>query len=170
MPDFTWPEALWDQFGGAIDMLERAIVAFPEAVWSDRSRNPEVWAMAFHTVFWLDYYLADDPKSFAPPAPFGLEEMDPAGVLAPNPFDRADVLAYLRDLRERCRTLILGLTAETAMQPRKFGGVQGSTVESLLYSLRHLQHHTGQLNLLLRQTIDSAPLWVRRAGQVPPPR
>jgi uncharacterized damage-inducible protein DinB len=33
--------------------------------------------------------------------------------------------------------------------------------ELLLYSLRHIQHHTGQLNLILRQVTDSAPRWLR---------
>jgi len=32
-----------------------------------------------------------------------------------------------------------------------------------LYNLRHVQHHAAQLNLILRQTIDSAPPWVGRA-------
>jgi hypothetical protein len=30
----------------------------------------------------------------------------------------------------------------------------------LLYNMRHVQHHAAQLNLILRQTIDSAPGWV----------
>jgi hypothetical protein len=30
--------------------------------------------------------------------------------------------------------------------------------------MRHIQHHVGQLNLVLRQTVDSAPRWVRKSG------
>ena len=36
-------------------------------------------------------------------------------------------------------------------------------VESLLYNMRHVQHHAAQLNLLLRQSTNSAPDWVARA-------
>ena len=32
--------------------------------------------------------------------------------------------------------------------------------EVVIYNLRHVQHHVAQLNLLLRQRIDSAPQWV----------
>jgi hypothetical protein len=32
--------------------------------------------------------------------------------------------------------------------------------ELLLYNVRHVQHHAAQLNLILRQTTDSAPSWV----------
>jgi len=28
--------------------------------------------------------------------------------------------------------------------------------------MRHVQHHAAQLNLILRQTIDSAPTWVSK--------
>jgi uncharacterized damage-inducible protein DinB len=38
-------------------------------------------------------------------------------------------------------------------------------LELLLYDLRHLQHHTAQLNLLLRQRTNSAPRWVGRAAR-----
>ncbi len=49
-----WKNLVWQQFGGSIDMLENAIRACPEKLWSDRSRNPEFWYTAFHTLFWLD--------------------------------------------------------------------------------------------------------------------
>ena len=35
-----------------------------------------------------------------------------------------------------------------------------SVFEILLYNMRHVQHHTAQLNLLLRQEINTAPKWV----------
>jgi len=32
--------------------------------------------------------------------------------------------------------------------------------------VKHLQHHTAQLNLLLRQRLDAAPRWVGRGRRV----
>jgi uncharacterized damage-inducible protein DinB len=37
-----------------------------------------------------------------------------------------------------------------------------SVAELLLYNMRHVQHHAAQLNLILRQKIDSAPNWVSK--------
>ena len=34
--------------------------------------------------------------------------------------------------------------------------------ELLLYTLRHVQHHPGQLNCILSQHTGSAPRWVKR--------
>jgi len=36
----TWNKIFWRQFGASIDMLENAIVACPDDLWSDPSRQP----------------------------------------------------------------------------------------------------------------------------------
>ena len=55
------------------------------------------------------------------------------------------------------------LTDERARQPCRYGNVGLSFAELLLYGMRHVQHHVAQLNLLLRQNVDPAPHWVKRA-------
>ena len=82
---------LWHQLGAAIDTLENAITACPDALWSDRSQQPEYWYLAYHTLFFLDYYLSDTADGFAPPEPFTLEELDPAGVLPERPFTKDEL-------------------------------------------------------------------------------
>jgi hypothetical protein len=60
----SFRETLWHQFGASIDMLKNAVVSCPEALWDNES---EFWYLAYHTLFWLDYYLAEDPNEFLPP-------------------------------------------------------------------------------------------------------
>jgi len=60
---------------------------------------------------------------------------------------------------------IEALTDEQARRHCDFEWIDVSVAELMLYNLRHVQHHAAQLNLVLRQTIDSAPAWVRRAGE-----
>ena len=79
-------EALAQQYGAAIDALENAIVACPDDVWSAGPPWQQFWYLASHTLFWLDHYLAGTPEGFQPPPPYGLEEMDPAGVLPPRVY------------------------------------------------------------------------------------
>ena len=85
--DTSWNTILWGQFGAAIDMLENAIMACPDGLWSDPS-TPGVagfWYVAYHTLFFLDLQLSGTvegfAQGFAPPAPFDLRELDPAGLL-----------------------------------------------------------------------------------------
>lgn len=158
-------DALWMQFGAAIDALENAIRACPDKVWDDRTLKPEFWYTAYHTLFWLDYYLADSPTGFSPPAPFGMEEMDPAGVLPERVYSQDELLRYLQHGRIKCRTLLAGLTPVGAAARYISGKIDFSRVEILLYTMRHVQHHAGQLNLLLRQTVDAGSRWTFQAKQ-----
>lgn len=107
MDDF-WKTLLWQQFGAAIDMLENAMHACPDDLWSNADEKPAwikksvvgFWYVVYHTLFWLDFIY-----------------------------------------RNRNRDSNRG-------------------AELLLYRMRHVQHHVAQLNLLLRQSVDSAPAWV----------
>ena len=164
MDPTTWKEAVWQQFGAAIDMLENAVVACPDGLWADRSRRPEVWYLVYHTLFWLDLYLAGSVEGFAPPQPFDLGELDPEGVLPERPYTKAELRSYLEHSREKCRATIEGLTDEGARRLCRFGWGEISFAELLLYNMRHVQHGAAQLNLILRHATDSAPRWVAGAS------
>jgi hypothetical protein len=161
--DATWRAILWQQFGAAIDMLDNALLACPEELWSDRSRRPEFWYVVFHTLFFLDLYLSGSVEGFAPPAPFTLDELDPAGLLPERPYTKDELHSYLEHGRRECRATIEALTDEKARRRCGFERLDLSELELLLYNMRHVQHHAAQLNLILRQTIDSAPGWVTKA-------
>lgn len=168
--DSYWRIVVWQQFGAAIDMLGNAIAACPDELWSEPDRTPQwqergvvgFWYLVFHTLFFLDYYLADSP-TFRPPPPFTLDELDPAGILPDRPYAKAELVAYLEHCRARCQAAVDGLTDEAARRPSGPSRLELSRGELLLYNLRHVQHHTAQLNLLLRQATGDAPRWVGKA-------
>jgi hypothetical protein len=163
--DATWREAVWGQFGAAIDMLENAMVACPDSLWSDRSRQPEFWQLAYHTLFWLDLYLSDSLEGFAPPAPFTLGELDPEATPMERPYTRDELQGYLRHGRRKCREFLDTLTEEKARLRSPFAWTEFTVAELLLYNLRHVQHGAAQLNLMLRQARTSAPAWVARTAR-----
>jgi hypothetical protein len=154
---------IWQQFGAAIEMVERSIRACPEAVWGDRSQRPEYWYVVYHTLFFLDLYLSDSRKGFTPPSPYNLNELDPAGALPDRVYTKEELLSYLEHGRRKCEQRIATLTDENENQVCPFGWTDMTRTEALLYNMRHVQHHAGQLYLLLRQRIDSTPGWVDKA-------
>ncbi|MBI1801372.1 MAG: DinB family protein [Chloroflexi bacterium] len=161
--DTIWKTIIWSQFGAAIDMLDNALLACPDALWSDRSQQNEYWYVAYHALFWLDLYLSGSEEGFAPPAPFTLVEMDPAGLLPERPYTKDELRVYLEHGRQRCRAAIDGLTDETAHRRCAFSWGEVSFAELLLYNLRHVQEHASQLLLILGQNTGSAPGWVTKA-------
>lgn len=158
---------LWQQFGASIDALERTIEMCPDEVWGDPAKLSdawhEPWYLTFHTLFWLELYLHGSKEGFRPLEPYGLEELDPTGVLPDRIYSRAEMLAYLHHCRQKCKATIESLTTESAQRVCKFRWGEFSFIELLLYNMRHVQHHVGQINLILRQRIDNAPRWVIRA-------
>jgi len=171
----TLRTALLQQFGATIDMLENALLACPSVhwnglLWSDprAPEYPSFWSITHHTLFWLDLHLTGSLEGFAPPAPFTLDELDPAGVLPEQPYTKEELHAYLVHLRKKCQTTIAELSDEKAHQQVAFPwarGKQVSYLELLLYSMRHVQEHAAQLSFFLGQhgIPDEALDWVARA-------
>lgn len=158
--DIAWRAILRRQFGAAIDMLENALLACPEELWGDRSRRPEFWYVVYHTLFFLDLYSSGSVEGFAPPAPFTLDEMDPAGLLPGRVYTKGELQTYLAHGRGKCLETIEAMTDERARARCVFPWGEMSFAELLLDNMRHVQHHAAQLNLILRQETDSAPGWV----------
>lgn len=161
--DKNLKEVIWRQLGAAIDMLENCVAACPEEVWSDRTRQPEYWYMVYHTLFFLDLYLHGSLEGFHPPAPFNMDEIDPSGILPERVYTKDEMQSYLEHCRQKSRMTIKELTDERASERCEFPWVSMDFGELILSNMRHVQHHTAQLNLILRQKIDSAPRWVKAA-------
>lgn len=148
---------IWRQFGASIDMLENAINLCPNEFWDTEKK---FWYISYHCLFWLDYYLTLDPANFKPPSPYGLSEFDPSGAMPDRVYSKEEMLSYLQYSRHKCYDLVSTMTKEIADSRWKNDYKDYSFLEILLYNMRHVQHHTAQLNLLLRQEINNAPKWV----------
>jgi uncharacterized damage-inducible protein DinB len=180
--DNSWNTVLWRQFGAAIDTLENALVACPDTLWRQRlwgnapgyqvpaGSHPqfgELWYVAFHTLFWLDLYLAAAPEEeFAPPAPLTRPPE--------RTFTKEELLAYLAATRRTCHATLSALTDEKARQAVPYPWIEGSGeavsfLELQLYSMRHVQEHAAQLSLYLGQHAvpDEALDWVPRPKDEP---
>lgn len=165
-----WKTIIWQQFGAAIDTLDDALRACPDDLWharlwdnpSERPEYSQVWYCVYHTLFWLDLYLTGAEEGFAPPDPFTLIEKEEDG-LPDRPYTRDELQAYLAYGRRKCQATLEALTDETAQRRCRFGWGEVSFVELQLYSMRHVQEHAAQLNLLLGQRGVSGPNWVATA-------
>jgi DinB superfamily len=136
-----------------------------EDLWEDRSMPgfSAFWYLGYHTLFWLDFYLSCSDRGFAPPAPFGLEELDPAGRLPSRAYERAELQAYLVHGRQKCLATITSATDEQLGRLCRVGQGELPFAELVLYTMRHVQEHAAQLNMFLGQRTGSAGGWVGSA-------
>jgi DinB superfamily len=153
-------EILRRQFGASIDMLKNAVTLCPAEFWDTEKK---FWYNAYHCLFFLDYYLTLEPKDFSPPAPFTLSEFEDR--MPERTYTKDEVLTYLKFCRKKCRDLIGGMTDEIAKSfwTNESKTMSYTVIEILIYNMRHVQHHSAQLNLLLRQEINDAPEWIYEA-------
>jgi hypothetical protein len=152
--DNTFKTELWNQYGAALDMLENALVKCPASLWDDENK---FWYNAYHCLFFTDYDLTTDPENFHPPEPYTLSEMDPSGVMPDRTYTKDELITYTRHCREKCRKLIM---QDIANMRWNNGRRNYSMTEHLLHSMRHVQHHTGQLNMMLGKIDHDLPKWV----------
>ena len=165
--DTTWNTIVWHQFGAAIDMLDNALHACPDELWQERLYSEqagqpgfaEFWYIAYHALFWLDFYLSDSAEGFAPPAPFTFTEFD-AGLLPERVYTKAELQTYLEHGRRKCRSQLETLSDLLIPQGVRPDWPDMSVAELMLYNMRHIQEHASQLNLFLGQKVGSAPGWV----------
>ena len=162
MPGDITRAALAGQCGAALDMLEHALRACPEPLWDRAGDEPPFWYLACHTLFGFDACLGDGEEGFQPPAPFGLEEWGPAGVMPPRTCTRDELSGDLEHVRRRVHASLAALDAARTVEVPRFWDLRLGRLELLLYNLRHAQHHTGQLQMRLRQAGVEPPRWVRR--------
>ncbi len=156
-------DSIWSQFGASLDMLENAIHMCPDEHWDTAL---DFWYLSYHCIFWTDYYLTSEPNKFEPPKPFTFSEFDPTGKKPDRTYTKTEILGYLAHCQQKAYQLINELTNDK-LNDRWINEYKNySLLEILLYNMRHIQHHSAQLNLLLRQTINNAPNWVSQAKKI----
>jgi hypothetical protein len=156
-------QSLWLQLGASIDSLKEAIEMCPATLWDTEKK---FWYQAYHTIFFLDYYLTTDPIHFCPPAPFTLSELGEA--MPERVYTKEELLVYLSSCRNKCEQLLNSMTIEVAESKwiNESKTMIYPVIEILMYNMRHVQHHAAQLNLILRQEIKNAPEWIFRAKNI----
>jgi hypothetical protein len=121
---------------------------------------PEFWYIAYHTLFWLDFYLSGSAAGFTPPAPFSLSEMDPSGILPDRQYAREELLSYVAHCRRKCLREVSELTTESARRLCSFPWLELTYAELLLDNMRHVQEHAAQLSMYLGQQVGMSAKWV----------
>lgn len=173
-----WQTLIGRQFAAAIQMMRSAIEACPGDLWDDRTGGSPFWHLAYHALFFTDFYLSDDEKAFQPveyhedKAHFLPGDYQEFGGIVATPaasYTKAQLLEYADHCLRKCENVFERLTDEQALARCGFSWYELNVGEFLLNDLRHAQHHAGQLALLLRRRADIGIEWLGTRDNQPPP-
>jgi hypothetical protein len=176
--DNLWPTLIGRQFAAAIQTLQQAIEACPDDLWDDRSDGSPFWHLAYHALFFTDLYLSHDEKAFqardyhedkAHFLPGDYREFGGVVTTPAKAFTKDQLIDYSGHCLRKCEETFEKLTDERALERCGFWWYELNVGEFMLNNLRHLQHHSGQLALLLRRHADVGIDWLGTRDNKPAP-
>ena len=153
---------LKSQYHAALAMLREAIDACPAALWIDDSYVNQFWQVAYHTLFYTDLYLQVSESAFASwehhRPEYNRFPSDADGARSLTPYSIDEIKACCK----RCEAMIDDAVdrLNLASPDSGFSWYKMSKLEHQFVSLRHIQHHTGQLTERIRQVTGRGVGWV----------
>lgn len=152
----TFRTLLTNQYEAVFCMLNTCIDRCPDSGWDAPVGTKPFSQVAFHTLFFTDYYLGTSPDGFRD-QPFHLEntehfrdyeefEWREPVLLYERPF----VTRYVQHCRTKARDAIAAEAAESLNGPSRFPRRDFTRAELYVYNMRHVHHHAAQFSLRLR--------------------
>jgi hypothetical protein len=155
---------LTDQFEASLCMLNQCIRRCPQEHWDGKIANDTFRQVAYHTLFFVDLYLSPGEGAFR------LRDChhrggDERSSAAPSTgLTKDETLSYLAICRQQALVTLASETPESLQRESGFSHLAFSRGELHLYTIRHMQHHTGQLSAYLRRIVADGERWWVKTG------
>lgn len=137
-------KVIQSQYLAALAMLEKAIAECPDALWNNPADKNKFWHVAYHALFYTHFYIQPAESDFTS----WTKHRENYGSMEPRndirePYSKADLLEYVAFCREEigAKTAVLDFTSPNS----GFYWLPFGKLELQFYSIRHLQHHAGEL-------------------------
>lgn len=167
----TVKAALASQYLGALATLREVVERYPADLWVARGGGPAPWQIAYHALFFTHLYLQpsesevrrwpgfrEDYHLLGPP-PWEPGYVPKIG----EPYTQAEILEYAAfceaEVRERMPAIDL-------LSESGFGWIPLSKLEHQIYTIRHLENHTGAIAAVL-DAAGVKTIWHGRAPAAP---
>ena len=156
MKDSLFIEICRNEYHALIQMLHREIDICSDDLWNKEIDEPPFWQQVYHTIYYLDFYLGDNPK--IRPARFTVKEnlkekMEEA-------ISKRDLKKYLTIVKKKCDQVLENLTADKLEGKNSYFWTGPTLAHRMIYNIRNPQDHIGRLNSILRRNVGDASKWV----------
>jgi len=158
--------ALVRQLEAGLSTLQNVIQDCPDDYWDAKDNDYPFSQVAFHTLFYIDYYLHDT-----------VEEMENQDFHTANKDSFRDYeeledklpkhlysKEFIRNYLIQCHALIQNLeldgTGGKLGDPARINNKDMTVLEMLVYVIRHIQHHAAQLGLRIQTKTGKEMDWI----------
>ncbi len=154
-------QAISEQYGAALKMLDDTILRCDDTVWQDSNRDPVISQVIYHTLYFVDYYLSrNKSESDSFKGKYGND----GGSFHEQErmFTKDQLTTYLHEIHAKADKIFQDFTIDTLNTEPVFDWHGSSILSSLLYNLRHIMLHVGALHVRINE-IGKMPLrWVAK--------
>lgn len=154
-------QAISEQYGAALKMLENTIVECDEELWQDSKTDTIISQVIYHTLYFVDFYLS---KNEVERDSFDGKYGDDVDTFhEPNRlFTKEQLTTYLHEVKDKVEKRFKELTIQELNGPPLFEKQGSSKLSNLLNDLRHVMLHVGALHVRLN-AVGKRPLqWISR--------
>lgn len=155
-------DAIQEQYGAAIKMLENVMKSCPKEIWANKNDRPQFWQVVYHTMWFLDWYLAESKEARENfKSKFGKELSWELNAPSEKTISREKLFEYLSEIKMKAKRRFEKLTSDEVILKPIYEWHGNSLLSSLLYNMRHVMLHVGALNLRLHSKGVKLDNWVR---------
>ncbi len=148
-PTCRLAEVLLRQLESTFVMIAEVIWTCSPEQWRRRGPNPPLWQQTYHVLFWTSAWLR--PFDHPMRAPAFHQDCYRDMIDSPLPALTQEQLSeYLHDVSDQSTGFATSLDDETLLTEMKVGGRRWTPADIIVSQIRHLQHHAGSMNSVLR--------------------
>lgn len=159
--------ALLSQYKASLQTIRIVIEKCPDEIWLSSAYKNKTWHICYHAMFYTNLYLSESENNvhvwsrskphyqymstteWAP-------DYDPSEAI---PYSKSELLAFSTFLEEQ---LYVVFSKSDFSEPSGFSWLPFTRFELYLYTLRHLQHHIGQIIERLSTNEGISIPWIGR--------
>lgn len=162
---------LTGQYEAVLAMFRQRIEVCPEEYWDGKAGADSFRQVAYHGLFYFDYYLSPTEESFSL-RPLHEKGGDERGEALCSGLSKGELLVYIDLCHQKILDQVARETEDSLKGNSGFTRRTFSRTELHIYNIRHIQHHTGQLSSYIREISDRYGLalklpWVGSGWQQP---
>ena len=155
------------QIGAAFKMLEYTIDKANDTTWTARINNMPFWQICYHVLWHTDFYFHANQATFQPQS-FDMKGIKNISIKPDSqmiedqkhPISKRNMKAYCTYAKQKANQFIQNINESYFTTPSPFEWHGFPKIDLVDYNLRHLQHHVGQLDIILRREQNMGNPWI----------
>lgn len=147
------------QLDPSLEMLKEVIELCPNELWYAESDTPPIWEQVYHTLFWFNEWLRDWSKQIEYPK-FHVEEALEMKRPPTGNISKEQIEGYMNKVVEDYKSFLSTVSPESLLQEQVAFNEKWTIADRVLIQIRHIQHHVGYLNSVLRMKKEIPAEWI----------